>query len=399
MTCAWRRPPWRPFLLGLLLLAACAPEPPPAEPELSLRPVPFERLQGWTADDHDRALDAFRRSCEVIRAKPADAPLGAHPAAGRVADWQPVCLAAAAVGGADPVSARRFFETWFQPYALGAGERETGLFTGYYEPLLHGSRRFGGPYTVPLYRVPEDMIAVDLAAFDPELAGRRITGRLEDSRLVPYYSRAAIDAGALEGRDLELLWVDDPIDKFFLQIQGSGQVVLEDGSRVRVGYAGQNGHPYRAIGRDLIERGVLTPEEVSMQAIRAWLESHPDEAQDLMVENRSYIFFTERPTLGPDDGPLGAQGVPLTAGRSLAVDPRYVPLGAPVWLETEAPWPEGMRPFHHLMVAQDTGGAIKGMVRGDVFFGTGERAAATAGRMKSEGRLVVLLPRSLTPVG
>jgi membrane-bound lytic murein transglycosylase A len=251
---------------------------------------------------------------------------------------------------------------------------------------------------VPLYRPPADLVRIDLGRFNPELAGYAIYGRIAEREFVPYYSRRDIDSGALAGRGLELLWVDDPIDKFFLQVQGSGQVRLNDGSLIRVGYAGQNGQPYRAIGRDLIEMGVLTREQVTMPAIRAWLEAHPADAPQIMERNRSYIFFEERPELAPDEGPLGAQGVSLTAGRSLAVDPRYIPFGVPVWLETTAPWPEGDGPLRRLMVAQDAGGAIKGVVRGDVFWGAGERAAAIAGRMKSPGRYAVLVPKALIPV-
>jgi membrane-bound lytic murein transglycosylase A len=301
-----------------------------------------------------------------------------------------------AEGSAD--QARDFFEDHFSPYLVVDGDNPDGLFTGYYEPLLFGSRRFGGAYTVPIYRPPDDLVQVDLARFNPDLAGYAIYGRVEGGQFVPYYSRADIETGALADRGLELLWVDDPIDRFFLQIQGSGQVQLDDGSLTRVGYASQNGHPYRAIGRDLIEIGVLTRDQVSLPAIKAWLEAHPADAPDIMARNRSYIFFEERPELGPDDGPLGAQGVSLTAGRSLAVDPRYVPLGVPVWLETTVPWPEGVAPLHRLMVAQDTGGAIKGVVRGDVFFGSGARAEAIAGHMKSRGRYALLLPKALIPV-
>jgi membrane-bound lytic murein transglycosylase A len=297
----------------------------------------------------------------------------------------------------DAEQARGFFEDWFQPYWVTDAGAADGLFTGYYEPLLFGSRDAGGRYTVPLYRAPADLVRVDLGRFDPELSGYSISGRIEGNQFVPYYSRAEIEAGALDGRGLELLWVDDAVDKFFLQIQGSGQVRLADGSLTRVGYAGQNGHPYRAIGRDLIELGALERAEVSLQSIRAWLEANPSSATTIMDRNRSYIFFEERRDLGPDDGPLGAQGVPLTAGRSLAVDLRHIPLGAPLWLETTVPWPEGPAPFRHLMIAQDTGGAIDGIVRGDVFFGAGARAEAAAGRMKSGGRYAILLPKSQVP--
>ncbi|MGH6912588.1 MAG: murein transglycosylase A, partial [Geminicoccales bacterium] len=252
-------------------------------------------------------------------------------------------------------------------------------------------------YTVPLHLAPDDLLRIDLGRFNPELAGYSISGRIQGNQFVPYHSRGEIESGALDDRGLELLWVDDRVDKFFLQIQGSGQVVLEDGRLIRVGYAGQNGHPYRAIGRDLIEIGALPPEQVSMQSIRTWLEANPGAARAIMDRNRSYVFFQENSELGPDDGPIGAQGVPLTAGRSLAVDLRFIPLGAPVWLDSSAPFPDGEAPLRRLMIAQDTGGAIKGVVRGDVFWGAGALAEAVAGRMKSTGRYAVLLPRSLIP--
>ncbi|MDX1539863.1 MAG: murein transglycosylase A, partial [Geminicoccaceae bacterium] len=312
-------------------------------------------MDGWRADDPRPALEAFRRSCEVLLNRADDARLGRDPAFGQVADWRPVCAASEEVELESAVEARRFFERWFQPYRVGDRGEEEGLFTGYYEPLLDGSRTFGGRYVVPLYRVPDDLLSIDLGRFDPEFTGRRLLGRVTGDQVVPYFSRREIDAGALEGRELELLWVDDPIDKFFLQIQGSGRIRLDDGEMIRVGYAGQNGHAYRAIGRDLIEQGEVTREEMSMQAIRAWLEDHPDAALDLMGRNRAYVFFDEHRRLDPDAGPIGAQGVPLTEARSLAVDPSFLPLGAPVWLETRVPWPEGEAPFRRLMVAQDTG--------------------------------------------
>jgi peptidoglycan lytic transglycosylase A len=271
------------------------------------------------------------------------------------------------------------------------------LFTGYYEPVLNGSRRRSARYPVPLHVAPPELRRVDLGRFNPDLAGYAIYGRVADGEFVPYYSRAEIEDGALAGRRLELLWVDDPIAKFFLQIQGSGQVRLDDGEVVRVGYASQNGQPYRAIGRDLVESGALRQDEVSLQSIRAWLEAHPQAAAAMMARNPSYIFFREHPELAASDGPLGSEGVPLTAGRSLAVDRRYLPLGAPLWLETTAPWPDGEAPLRRLMVAQDTGGAIKGVVRGDVYWGAGASAEAVAGRMKSQGRYAILLPRALVP--
>jgi membrane-bound lytic murein transglycosylase A len=399
---AWRRS-W-PSLVCLALLA-CAPQPerpePPAPeplPRFELRPIAFEQLAGWRADDPREALAAFRRSCAKLAQRDPAMPMGPDPLFGQVGDWQSVCTDAAAVAGSSADRARTFVENRFSPYLVVDGDNPEGLFTGYYEPLLNGSRQFGGPYTVPLYRSPDDLLRIDLGRFNPELAGYAIYGRITGREFVPYHSRGDIDSGALAGRGLELLWVDDPIDGFFLQIQGSGQVRLDDGSLVRVGYAGQNGHPYRAIGRDLIEIGVLTRDDVTLPAIRAWLEAHPNDAFQIMARNRSYIFFEERPELAPDDGPLGAEGVSLTAGRSLAVDPRYIPFGVPVWLDTTAPWPEGEAPLRRLMVAQDTGGAIKGVVRGDVFWGAGARAEAIAGHMKSRGRYAILLPKALIPV-
>ena len=388
-------------LIALVIAGCAAPAPPPApvepQPLLGLRPLSFASLEGWQEDDPRDALAAFRRSCTTRHGR-VDGPIGPAPVFGQVADWQAPC-AAAAEPAPDAAAARRFFEAWFQPWQVHDNGDPEGLFTGYYEPVLNGSRRPSPPYVVPLHVAPPDLLQVDLGRFDPELAGHAIYGRIAGEQFVPYYSRDEIERGALFGRRLELLWVDDPVAKFFLQIQGSGQVRLDDGEVVRVGYASRNGHPYRAIGRDLIEIGALRREEVSLQSIRAWLRAHPAEAAAIMARNRSYIFFREHPQLSPEDGPLGAQGVPLTAGRSLAVDRRYLPLGAPVWLDTTAPSPDGAAPLRRLMVAQDTGGAIRGVVRGDVYWGAGEHAEAVAGPMKSPGRYAILLPRALVPTG
>jgi membrane-bound lytic murein transglycosylase A len=388
-------------VLAWLLSGCAAPAPPPvppeAKPQLNLRPLTFEGLEGWSEDDPREALAAFRRSCDKLPAS-AKGPISPEPVFGDIADWLTVC--AAADQHTDPpsaVGAREFFESWFQPYQVLDRDQPEGLFTGYYEPVLNGSRRSGPLYRVPLHAPPPDLLRIDLGRFNPDLAGYAIYGRIRDDQFVPYYSRGEIEHGALAGRQLELLWVDDPIAAFFLQLQGSGQIRMDDGSVVRVGYASQNGHPYRAIGRDLIEIGALTRDEVSLQTIRAWLEAHPEEAAAIMARNRSYVFFREHPELAAEDGPLGAQGVPLTAGRSLAVDRHYIPLGVPLWLETTAPWPEGPAALRRLMIAQDSGGAIKGVVRGDVFWGGGARAEAVAGRMRSPGRYAVLLPRALIP--
>ncbi|MEZ5905545.1 MAG: MltA domain-containing protein [Geminicoccaceae bacterium] len=380
----------------LLLLAACGKPPPP--PPMAIEPVAFEDLAGWADDRQDLALASFLLSCApLLRRDPEARSTRAEPAAGRNADWQALCRQAAATP-VEPAAARAFFED--RVPALSRARRRPErrplhrLFRApaarlhpaqrhRQDPLQGSTRRYRDRRSRPLLRRPR-------RAQGPGL----VTG----DRLEPYPSRGEIERGALDGRDLELLWVDDPIEKFFLQIQGSGLVELDDGRTLRVGYADQNGRAYRAIGRDLIEMGELTKEEVSLQTIEAWLRAHPDRAQEIMDKNPSYVFFR---VLGEAEallGPEGAQGVPLQAERSLAVDRSFIPLGAPLWLDTQAPFPDGERPFRQLVIAQDTGGAIKGAVRGDVFWGAGDLAAFVAGHMKSRGSYYLLLPRTALPV-
>lgn len=362
---------------------------PAAPPGLVLRPAAFQDLPGWRKDDLMAALPALRRSCAALGAKPVTAALGG--AAGLAGDWRAPC--AALLGATDRAALAAALEVHFQPLAVLAGAADQGLFTGYYEPVLAGRRQRDATFNVPLHRRPADLVEVDLGRFRDDLKGRRIAGRVRDGRLVPYAARGAIERGALAGRGLALLWLNSPIDRFFLQIQGSGRIELGDGETVRVGYDGQNGQPYTAIGRSLIRRGEIPRERMSMQAIRTWLEAHPGEAAALMRENRSYVFFREI----AGDGPIGAAGYPLTPGRSLAVDRRWHALGVPVWLATTQPsGADGARrPFRRLMVAQDTGGAIKGPVRGDVFFGSGPLAERVAGAMREAGRMWLLLPKAL----
>jgi membrane-bound lytic murein transglycosylase A len=383
------------LLLAAALLGACGERKPP-EPAVELRPLTFADLPGWQDDDPSLTLEAFRRSCAILSRRDPAAAMGPAGWAGRVGDWSAVCAAAEAVAPSAP-AARDFFERGFAPAAITDRGEAEGLFTGYYEPLLAGSLQPDARFAVPLHRRPPDLVAVDLGEFDESLNGRRIAGRVVDGRLRPYLDRAAIDRGGLAGRGLELLWVDDAVGKFFLQVQGSGLVELADGRRLRIGYADQNGRAYRAIGRDLVEMGELAREEVSLQTIRDWLRAHPERAQELMERNPSYVFFRELGDAATTPGPLGAQNVALAPERSIAVDRRFVPLGVPLWLDTTAPYPEGERPFRRLLVAQDTGGAIKGPVRGDVFWGSGERAEHIAGHMRSRGRWFALLPRALVP--
>ena len=393
----------RVLSLGLVaatvFLAACErPEPEPPPPFV-LEPVDFNALDGWSDDPVGEAVTALRRSCAPILRRDPAAAFASDPRAGSNADWQAACRALAEVGepgDIDDAVARRYFETWFQPYrVIGEGSAE-GLFTGYYEPLLDGALEpiAGG---VPLRAAPGDIISVELGLFSADFDGERVRGRLVGNRLEPYFSRGEIERGALDGRALELAWVDDPIKKFFLQIQGSGLVRLDDGRLLRVGYADQNGRVYRAIGRDLIEMGELTREEVSLQTIDAWLRANPDRAEEIMDKNPSYVFFQLLGEADELEGPLGAQGVPLQAGRSLAVDRRFIPYGAPIWLETTAPLPDGEQVLRRLMIAQDTGGAIRGGVRGDVFWGAGDLAEFVAGHMNNRGSYYVMLPKAAVP--
>ena len=375
-------------LAAALALATC--KPAPTEPQLTLEPAAFAELSGWSGDNQSEALAAFLISCPVIsESGPAakHAPDGAG--FGNAADWKSVCEEAANVPPGDETAAREFFERRFTPYLAGDNGEPDGLFTGYYVPELNGALEPDARHTVPLHRLPEDLVTADLGLFSEELEGKRIIGRVEKDRFVPYPERADIGDGALDNRALEIVYVDDAVDAFFLHIQGSGRVVLENGETVNVGYAGVNGRPYVAIGRELIERGAMAKEDVTMQSIRAWLADHPGEAESIMDANPSYVFF--RVIDGPF--PIGGAGVALTPERSLAVDRRYVPYGVPLWLESEK-GPAGTGPLNRLMVAQDTGGAIRGPVRGDVFWGFGDVAGDIAGRMKDPGRYYLLLPNS-----
>jgi membrane-bound lytic murein transglycosylase A len=308
--------------------------------------------------------------------------------------WQQACSRSAAVTSRDRGEVRRFFEQQFTPWrVVNADATDTGLVTGYYEPLIQGSRTRSPRYPLPIHGVPDDLLAIELGEIYPQLKGMRLRGKLEGRKVVPYHDRKQIDGGvaALGGR--EIAWTDNAVDLFFLQIQGSGRVKLDSGEILRIGYADQNGHPYRSIGKRLVERGELTVEEASLEGIKGWARKNPEKLQDLLDYNASYVFFRELPP-GPD-GPLGALGVPLTAGRSIAVDPRTVPLGAPVFLATT--FPSSRRTLARLMLAQDTGGAIKGGVRADFFWGFGSEAGRTAGRMRQQGRMWVLLPTGSAP--
>ena len=374
-----------PAALTALMLAAapgCAPDEERAEIPV-LKPVAFADLPGWAEDRHAEALPALRRSC----AKPLRYPTKVEDGEerfGRPEDWRSVCAEAARI---DAGAAREFFERRFRPFQVVGADGESGLITGYYEPELSGARRRSDAYPVPLHTRPKDLVTVRLSDFGGDFGDERLAGRVEGGRLKPYYDRAQIADGALDGERVEIVWVADPVAAFFLQIQGSGRVRLPDGEILRLGYAATNGRPYTAIGRVLVAEGALEREEVSLQSIRAWLRANPGEQRRVMDRNRSYVFFREV----AGEGPVGTQGVPLTPGRSLAVDRRYLPLGAPLWIDTVDPL-DTSRPLRRLAVAQDTGGAIRGAVRGDLFWGAGLDAEERAGRMRSPGRYYVLLP-------
>ncbi len=376
-----------------------APPPPLTPPVgMTMSQVDFADLPGWQADGQGAALAAFQTSCTRRLTLPADRAVEPVMVGGTVADWEPVCTAALAMDVTDDKGARDFFESAFTPLAVEVDGKAEGLFTGYYEPLIDASRTPDDRFHVPLYQRPPELVTVDLGEFREDLKGRRIAGSVVGGRLRPFASRAEIEAGALSGRDLELLWADDPVDVFFLQIQGSGRVRLPDGNILSVGYDGPNGRDYTSLGRLMVARNILHPDHVSSPIIADWLRNNPVAGAGLMAENASYIFFR----FLDGDGPLGAEGVVLTPGRSLAVDRAHLPLGAPIWLETTHPDPNASPgpdapqiPFQRLMVAQDTGGAIKGAVRGDVFWGFGEEAEIIAGRMANRGRFWLLLPEKL----
>lgn len=381
----------RRFILPLILaglLSACAGQvrPVPARPVAEALPAVVKPdtaiAAGVSAGPRfdalplpegaaERALAAFRISCPaLVRRKDASGLT-------RPEDWHPVCEAASADPAANPTA---FFTGNFEVVRIGAG---TSFVTGYYEPEILGSRAQMPGYSVPIYKRPSDLIEADLGLFSPELKGKRIRGRVQGESLIPYADRAEIEGGWLKGRGLELAWAADAVDFFFLQVQGSGRLRLPDGTVMRIGYDGQNGRDYASIGRLMRERGLLRPDEANMQGIISWLRANPDQGRAIMNENKSWVFFRE--LTGP--GPLGALGLPVTPRASLAADPRFVPLGAPVFLETNR------KEVNGLWVAQDTGGAIKGANRFDSFWGAGADADVIAGGMAARGSAYILLPK------
>lgn len=378
-------------VMGAFAISACTapqqarspikPDVPLVKPvekvQKTLNPTVFSAVPGWETDDLRQAWPAFLTSCQVLVKKD---------------DWREPCTIARDVSASDANAIRAFFEAFFVPHqVLNADGSEQGLVTGYYEPLLRGARKRGGPYQTPLHRVPDDLLTIDLAGAYPELKGMRLRGRLVGNTVIPYPARAELEqTAALSGK--ELLWVDDAVEAFFLQVQGSGRVQLMDQKEiVRVAYADQNGSPYKSIGRYLVDKGELKLAQASAQGIKTWIKANPSRKTELFNVNPSYVFFREEKLLDPNVGPKGAMGLPLTQQRSIAVDPQFIPLGAPVFLATTQP--NSAIALQRLMLAQDTGGAIKNPVRADFFWGFGAEAGEKAGRMKQSGMMWVLLPK------
>jgi len=375
--------------------------------------VDFDRLPTVADADWRAAWPAWLGSCSAL-ALPDPTSTRTRRSA-----WLQTCDQAAAVDGLDASAIRSFVRAQFQAYRMEElsealseapspdpdriepGPTQSslhGLVTGYYEPQLLGSRTFDARFSVPIYRVPGDLVRIDLDARYPQLRGLTLRGRLDPSasglRVVPYWTREEI-AAAAPLRGTELIWVEDPLQAFFLQVQGSGRVRLPDGSQIRLAYADTNGQPYRSIGRWLVEQGQLSVEQATMQGIRDWATAHPDRLSELLNQNPSVVFFRERPLNDPDRGPAGALGVPLTGGYSVAIDPRFVPLGAPLMIDTVHP--VTAEPLTRLVLAQDTGGAIRGPLRLDLFWGLGPEAEAAAGRQRGQASVWLLIPKGQSP--
>lgn len=404
------------FLWGCDQPPETQPETPPdPQPEIQIKQPPvklsqteFNKLDGWMQDDLQGSLEAFLNSCIYFDKRGVDSALTGIDLSIRSVDMKPVCINARAINGADSAAIRGFFEQHFTPYKiwkldkkssqekLESGYSKRGLFTGYYESRLHVSTQQSPLYPHPIWGAPTDMLRINLADFDPSLAGKTIHGRVDGDQFLPYYNRQQIDQLAqtrLAKGEQPILWAKDSLDLFILHIQGSGIGELPDGSELRIGYAANNGHRYRSIGRYLIDQGELSRHQAGWNQIRDWIINNPDQADRLLQVNPRYIFFQIN---DGNEGPFGSIGQPLVPQRSLAVDPEFMPLGLPIWLDGTHPNPNEAH-LRRLMIAQDTGNAIKGIIRGDFFWGSGNHAQREAGRMKSTGSYYLLLPQFITP--
>jgi len=359
---------------------------------IQLKPSSFQQLPGWNGAHVKQSFAAFQRSCNTFMHQAPEQTVGSDQIQLQVKDWLPACRASKTLYPITNASTKDFFEKWFQPIEFRQKTTLKGLFTGYYLPQLQGSLTKTAEYSVPIYGLPDNLISVNLRQFGNDFSRHQLIGRLENNKLTPFYTRADINKGAIDKHSPVLAWVNSPIDRLFLGIQGSGMVKLTNGDTLYLGYAGENGAPYTAIAKVLIDKGVMTLSNASMQGIKKYLEAHPDEMDDVLNQNKSFVFFQ----LLKNSAAMGAQGVVLTPGYSLAVDRKWIPLGAPLWLATTHPTNKSNSHeavLQRLMIAQDTGGAIRGAVRGDVFWGAGKKATFIAGNMKNKGNYWLLLPR------
>lgn len=381
------------LLFSLPLLAACVSQQQSEKGLFS--PVGYESLSGWEQEDYTALLPVMRKECLRLAALPPGTQLGGTadllPNGTKSEDWVGACTALPKGSDVSEQTARQYFESWFQPYRI----EKKAFYTGYYEPQIEASLKKTQEYTVPLYRRPLDLVREKTAD------GEIVFGRWVGQDFKPYDARVQIDQGSLNGKGLELAWIKDPVDLFFLQIQGSGRLLLTNGDVMRVGYSARNGQPYVPIGKILVEKGLMAKDDVTMESLRAWLAANPDQAQSLMEENPNYVFFKKLdiPSL---EGPVGAFGVTLTPGRSVAIDRTYLPFAAPLWVETTFP-SEGtsisagqQQQWNHLTFAQDVGKDIQGEARADLFTGWGNQASFVASNLRQDGRMILLLPRPAT---
>lgn len=371
--------------------------PTTGDEEISLAVVSWEDVPGWKDDAVGEVVPAFLKSCAKLKKLGDDARVGVAPYGGKAKDWRKACAAAARLKPGKHDEVRAFFEREFAPYAASSDKHgPVGKLTGYYVESMRGSRKRHGAYQVPIYGRPDDLVSIDLTDLVEDARGRRVWGRLDarTGSVVPYATRAEIRKGALDGKGLEILWVDSKVDALFADIQGSARVTLDDGSEVWLEFAGKNGRPYKGVGKLLREMGELAAGEGTMQGIRAWFDAHPERIDEIMDQNASKVFFT----LTTRPGARGSQGVVLTPRRSMAIDRAYIAHSTPVWVETDAPVPgrRGTAPWRRLLIAQDTGGGILGAVRGDIYWGDDAAAADRGGRMGGAGKYWLLLPRGVT---
>ncbi|HDV5686979.1 TPA: murein transglycosylase A [Legionella pneumophila] len=360
-------------------------------PKPTFRQVSFKHLPGWENAQLKKSLETFQTSCRAFLKQNPERVVGTEQIDLQAKDWHPACRAALKINPVDEQSSKVFFEKWFAPVEFYDDKPVKGLFTGYYMPLIKGSYTKSEEFSIPIYELPSNLVTVDLGLFLPNLKNKKIIGRIAGNKVVPFYTREEINKGAIKSTARVLVWIHSPVDRLFLEIQGSGIIELEDGKRIFIGYDGQNGAPYTAIAGVLIKKGIMTKHNASMQRIKKYLEAHPKQMDKIINQNKSFVFFRKLSL----EAALGSQGVALTPGYSLAIDKQWIPMGAPLWLNTTRPDsknPDVNKPMQRLMIAQDTGGAIRGKVRGDVFWGGGDKATLIAGHMKNEGHYWLLLP-------